>query len=495
MRRFLRWVPPAAVIAALAVGFAAPSEANWLTRLAREAGEAGGAAGMKAGRLGLGALDEAAGHVAKLPRVGQGTALAAHATPEGHWRFASREGEVFTAATPAEMARVRQALAPDAPPGGPLSLYLSADTVFARRNLLGELPDAELSVVVGKDAYKLRTPRAGGDLIAEFRPNVAVALTGLALFKEAVAKLARPLDKARIRVLALEPGGPKGLAASPRRDPKSRAALVDRIDPELLPQAFANLRGQTALITGRVEGGSIVVRPSRGAERSLGIADLVSAAERADVNLVVLKASAAHQPGGRNWLWQRIAVTGLDDALTRATFADFLSALGGGGELAVRAASGSQGRVVLTAIPEPGMTAPVTDTLGHWIGEISGHVVSQAIEIHARDDARQRELDSRIVPGIPSDIQFLYIGALAMGVIGFAVARGWWLRIWPPERRGEYAGRLGYWAARIVRGLVFVLVFLPLVGIPAVIWTGVLWIWSLLTVPVRAWSWLRGRSA
>lgn len=495
MFRLARWITLAVLCTVGTVGVVAPSNAHWLTRLAREAGEAGSSVGTKAGRLGLGALDDAASHVARLPRVGQGVALAAHATPEGHWRFVSREGDVFTAATPDEMARVRTVLAPDAAPGDPLSLYLSAETVFPRRTLLSELPDADLSIVVGKDAYKLRHAAGADGLAAEFRPNVTVALTDLAMFKEAVAKLGRPLQKTRIRVLAFEPGGPKTLPASPRRDPKTRAALVDQIDPDTLPEAFSSLKGQTALITGRVEGDSFIVRPSRGAERSLGIADLVSAAEKADVNLVLVKASAAHQPGGRNWFWQRISVTGLDDALTRATFADFLSALGGGGELAVSVTRGSQGRVSLTAIPEPGLTAPVTDTLGHWIGETTGHVVSQAIEIHARDDARERELDSRIVPGIPSDIQYLYIGALVMGLIGFSVARRWWIGLWPPEQRSEYAGRAGYWAARTVRGLMFVFIFLPLVGLPAAAWTGILKVWAIVTVPFRGWAWLRGRGA
>lgn len=495
MLRLARWSSLAALLVVLTVGYAAPSGAHWLTRLAREAGDAGSTAGMKAGRLGLGALNEAATLVAKLPRVGKGTALAAHATPEGHWRFVNREGDVFTAASADELARVRTALAPDAAQNEPLALYLSAETVFARRTMLGELPDADLHVVVGQEAYKLRAARAGGELTAEFRPNVTVVLTDLPMFQEAVAKLARPLSKAQVRVLALEPGGPQRLTTAPRRDPKTRAALVDQIDPALLPAALSDLKGQTALITGRVEGNTITVRPARGPEQSLDIAALVRAAEASDVNLVLLKSSAAHQPGGRNWLWQRIAVSGLDDALTRATFADFFSALGGGGELAVRAARGSEGRVVLTATPAPGMTAPVTDTLGHWIGEISGHVVMQAITVHARDNARERELDARIVPGIPSAVQYLYIGFLAMGVIGFAAARGWWARIWPPEQRGDYSGRVGYWAARLARGLAFVFVFLPLVGLPAVIWTGVLWIWSILSAPFRAWAWLRGRSA
>lgn len=407
----------------------------------------------------------------------------------------SRDGDVFTAATPAEMARVRATLAPDAAPGDPLALYLSTDTVFMRRELLKDLPNADLNLVVGRDSYRLRRPGAGGELTAEFRPNVTVSLTDATLFKEAMFRLGRPLNTASIRVLALEPGGHKRLTTAPRRDPKTRAALVDQIDPALLPEALSGLKGQTALISGRIEGGRIAFRPSRGSEQSLDIADLVRAAEASDVNLVLLRASAAHQPGGRNWFWQRIAVTGLDDALERATFADFLSALGGGGELAVQAAPGSLGRVVLSAVPTPGATAPITDTLGPWIGSITGHVAVRAAMVYARDASRERELDARIIPGIPAAIQYLYLGALALGFIGLAVARSWWVRLWPPEERADYAGRAGYWAARTVRGLAFLLIFLPLVSVPAVLWTGLVALWSLLTAPIRGWNRLRGRSA
>ena len=493
--RLVRWVAAAAMLAVLTVGSAPPSDAHWLTRIAREAGDAGGSAGVKAGRHGLGALDDAAAHVARLPRLDRGTALAAHVTPEGHWRFVSRDGDVFTAATPAEMARVRTTLAPDAAPSDPLALYLSADTVFKRRELLKDLPEADLNLVVGKDAYRLRPPGTSGSWVAEFRPNVTVDLADPKLFEEAVHRLGRPLNTASIRVLALEPGGPRQLTTAPRRDPKTRAALVDQIDPVLLPDALSGLKGQTALISGRIEGGTLTFRPSRGPEQSLDIQALVRAAEASDVNLVLLRASAAHQPGGRNWFWQRIAVTGLDDALTRATFADFLAALGGGGELAVQSAPGSLGRVVLSAVPTPGAAAPITDTLGPWIGNITGHVAVRSATVYARDSAPERELDARIIPRIPARIPYLYLGALALGVIGLAVARSWWVRLWPPEERGEYAGRTGYWAARAVRGLAFVVLFLPLVGLPAVLWTGLLSVWSLVTAPIRGWNRLRGRSA
>ena len=74
----------------------------------------------------------------------------------------------------------------------------------------------------------------------------------------------------------------------------------------------------------------LYVQPTSGPERSILMPDLFKAAEEADVNLVVLRAaSTPRQPGGRNWLWQKVEVKGLEQAMQHARFADFLNALGG----------------------------------------------------------------------------------------------------------------------------------------------------------------------
>lgn len=486
---------------ALVVAAALPtlSEAGWLSRVVREAAEGGGGVASKIGKTGVGALDNAAAHVAGLPKLSSGTALAAHVTPEGHWKFVNREGQVFTAATPEELARVGTALAPEAAPGGKVTLYLSEDTAFAQRASLKELPaDADLHVVVGRDAYRLR--RSADDLAAEFRPNVVVSLTDRMLFEETVYRLARPLNRSNIRALALETGGPARLSSVPRYDPATKTALVDQIDPSTLPQALSALKGQTALISGRIDGNMLAFRSSSGAEQTLDIGKLVQAAEAADVNLVLLKTGTTHQPGGRNWLWQTVAVSGLDDALKRANFADFLSALGGAGsELTVKAVPASHGRVTFTAVPAPTASTPLTDTIGgwigwdNWLGDITGNVVVKAADVYARDEERERELDARIVPGIPSALQFAYLGALVAGLIAWQVSFSWWRRLWPAEQRQDYAGRFGYIAARVARFLACVLIYLPLAGIPALLWLGVLQLWNVITWPFRAARWLWDR--
>jgi len=489
----------ATVLLAFAVAGASSSHANWLSRIVREAAESGGGTAVKAGKLGAGALDTAAAHVAALPKLAGGTSLAAHLTPEGHWKFANREGVVFTAGTPDELARFRSALAPEATTGDKLALYLSEETVFARPHSLADLPhDADLFVVAGDDAFRLR--RTGDGLAAEISPALVVPATDRELFGETVYRLSRPLNRSNIRALALEGGGPRQLSSAPRYDPATRAALVDQVDPSALPQALAGIRGQTALISGRIEGITLAYRASSGPERTLDVTTLVKAAEDADVNLVLLNTGSARQPGGRNWLWQKVAVAGLDDALKRATLADFLGALGGSGsELSIAATRSALGRITFSAVPAPSASAPLTDTLGswvgwdNWIGEFTGHMAVKAVEVFARDEAQERELEQRIFAGIPSSVQFFYLGSLVMGVLAWPVTSHWWSRIWPREQRREYAGRLGLWAARAVRLLAFLLLFLPLAGLPALLWFGTLNVWYVLTAPLRFLGWIRDR--
>lgn len=488
-----------ALAASALVPFAA--NANWLTKLAREAGEAGGSGAGKVGKLGLGTLDNAATHIRTLPDTARRVVLAAEATAEGHWRFVNRAGEVFTAGTPDEMGRIVQALAPDKAGDSRLALYLSEEAAFGPRAHLDALPrSAELHLVVDRQSYRLSRWRGddGDKLHAVVRPNLLAELGVRSHFEEALWQLSRPLNRADIRVVALEPGGAHTLAGVPRRDSATGRAIVDTLDPDTLGNALGSVRGQTVLVTGRIEGSLLHFKPTNGPERTLVVSDLTAAAEAADVNLVILQSVSPRQPGGRNWLWQRIEVDGLDDALQRATFADFLNALGATrGRLAVTTQPDGPNRVVVQALPAGPPPEPVTGKVGEWTAEIvsqvTGNVVTNAIEAHTRSKERQQELDSRIVPGIPSLAQFAYLGALLAGVLGLPVALGWWRRLWPPERREEYAGRVGYHAARLARGLLMVLVFLPIVGLPALAVSLLGQLWAILTAPFRFAGWLLAR--
>lgn len=498
--------------AALATGHVRTAEANWLTRLAREAGEAGGDAARRGGRGldGMGGLSLR--HLKLLPEDGSSVALAAHVTPEGHWKFANKSGEMFTAANADEMARVARTLAPDHAGDGPLKLYLSEDAVFKRPQAIKELPaGAELHLQTYKRSYKLQTdPQRGQGVgyLAEVKPNLSVRLSDQKLFDETVWLLERRLSKSSIRVVSLQPDGAKALSSAPRIDPDTKSALIDSIDPSKLSSTLHAVRGQTVVVTGRVDGEHLYFRPSSGGEKSLPIGDLKAAARDADVNLVVLQASDPLQPGGRNWFWQKVEVKGLDEAVKRADFADFLDALGAQrAPLVVDARPSLEGRIGLDIGPRqaggstPG-SVPLTDSIPNsltfWteqvFQQIVGKVATSEIKVDLVDKDRQKELDRRFIPGIPFIYQIAYLASLVLGIAGLSYARAMWSWLWPAEFAGEYAGRIGYWAARVIRGLLFVFVFLPLVGYPVGLWAILKGLYDqvvfIILLPFRLFGWL-----
>ena len=483
----------AAAVCLLPLNFA---HAGWLTSLAREAGQAGKAASHI--HPNLGSIGRAVEHIHGIPGAPKG-ALAAHATPEGHWQFANRDGQVFTAGTPEEFKHIMPALAPGAAGGAAgetkLSLFLSEDSLFENSKYLEQLPkDAELHIVTESGAYPIVRK---GDVKApkyqaSISPNISLDLADHALFGETLSYLARPLNKSNIRTIALEPGSSKALSSAPHIDPATKAALVDQIDPAQLSTSLRALRGQTALVAGRVENGKLFFQPSKGGELSHELAELRAAAGDNDVNLIILHTDAARQPGGRNWLWQKVSVGGLDDALSKTTFGDFLEALGAkrGGFKLTPEREGS-GRIHISAAPTPeaqSIAGHASGTAGELLSHVTGEAVSKAIEISARDHSSQSEIDGQFIPGIPTYVQIPYLIGLVVGLIAHATTGSWFERLWPRAPLTETQGKLGYLLKWLPRTLVFVLIFLPIAGFPALAWQTLVQLWVTVTAPFR---WLR----
>ena len=472
----------------VALGAVAPDASSGiLSKLLREAGEAGG----KAAKHGAGSLDNAASALKKLPDGEGSTALGVHATPEGHWVLVNKKGDQFTAGTPDELMRAPKTLLGNSAAGKPLSLYLTEDTVFAEAARIKDLPStAKLHMVSNKRTYPLvRAAEQSSGFVVRVRPSLNVALNNKALVQEVFYRMARPLNRANIRVLALEPGGPKRLSSVPGYDPKTKQRLTERVDPADLGRALTKLKGQTVVVTGEVKGNALHFQPASGASGKIPLSELSNSAASADVNLIVLRSTSPTQPGTRNWLWQKVEIDGLETALNRSTYADFLESVSANsGDLLIKAEKGTQGRIVITANPTGGSSG-VTGQIGGWIDTISeqvtGSIATNGILTYARNKDQEREYAWRLLPGVPSGLQITYVLGLIAGLMGFGVARGWWRKLWPQEVRAEYASNFGYQAARCARGLAFILLFLPLFGVPAVIWSFLRPLLIIVAAPFR----------
>jgi hypothetical protein len=429
-------------------------------------------------------LENAVGFIGKLAVGDDQAVVAAHCDEAGHWSFVSRTGERFTAANPAEVQNAWRNLVPQiGEKSERLTILLTPDTVMQRGERLKDLPQrAALRMPSGDSAYELESATSTKPAHLRLRPRMYLDVPTQTQFSEVMWHLRRPINKARIRMLSMQSGGPGKLTAEPRQDPVSKKPLVDMVDPVQLPGAFSAIRGQTALILGRQgparlsgwtstkETDPIYVQAGDGKDMALDLPALRRSAAANAVTLVVLLTTSAAQPGGRNWLWQRVEVKGLETAVARPTFADFLEAMAWQTGLGMRVETAPDGERARTDLfirhdaALAGSTLPsrVVGAMIDLAAEAVGKLSIVGVKVTLPESRRQREMDRRFVMWLPSTFQWAYTLALVLGMLGAATSWRWWRSIWPEEKPAEYASRPAYWAARGVRAIVYALIFLPL---------------------------------
>jgi hypothetical protein len=320
-------------------------------------------------------------------------------------------------------------------------------------------------------------------LLAEVRTHLLFEVTEPQALREILWQLDRKLEPASVRLLSLEPGGSRTLPAIAKRDATGRNLLPDAVDPFGLAKALPALKGQKVLIVGRLDKDLLWFQPRSGPEQSVLLQDVRDAAIASDIALVVLDSRLPRQPGERTWTYLKVNVPGLDEAMKGATIGDFYNAIAAAqGKLVLRVREQTADRVRIEALPFKatwgGFGAAASETRGSQelsvggilrdlVSGMTGSVATTSVHMDLRSKIRQSELDRRWLPGLPSTLQMTYGLLLALGLAAWPTAARWWGRIWPAEDRDEYGAGAGYWAARAIRGLIFVLMFVPLVAVVA----------------------------
>ncbi len=417
------------------------------------------------------------------PAAKDQTDLAAHLETSGHWSFASRAGERFTASGGAELVRAIDTLAPRAKiEGHRLVVHLSQATLHAPTVDLVALPKATaLRALVGGESVPVTLPvklpasvpaseRASARPLLMVTQSIALIADTDRAFLSAYAHLTRRVPAFSMRVLGLEPGAPRVLSSSPRVDLSSKQTLVDLVDPSAVAEALSGAPRQTVLIKGRLDGDALLTRGTTGGDMRSMLKDIEAAAAANDITLFVLE-STAPQPGGRNWLWQpvfdKVPPTGASLRIV-----DLIATVSDGTPLVI-AAEVRAGRVHLTA--QPAKTDSGRSQAEVWLRRVGdaakdlfGAAPPRSLIVSLPSVDRQDELSRRLIGWLPSVVPLGYGGLLAFGLLGWSTSRRWFARLWPPETAGEYANGLGHAAARAIRACVFVIVFIPAVAIVAV---------------------------
>ncbi|MEL6372763.1 MAG: hypothetical protein AAFR04_02210 [Pseudomonadota bacterium] len=438
------------------------------------------AVGPHQGHLGDGTFADARAALQRLPTVRRRQALAVTYTDVGHWRFANAAGERFTAANTAELERVAPTLLAGR---APRTVLIAAQALFKRKaplNVLQRLGDrASLHLVDGALSLPLTPlPQQGkGASAPRFSvvasPHVSILPTSHAALREALWRLSQPLRSSHVRLIALDRTGGVRLPARPRQSTPTGLPAPERLKPAKLIEAFASLSGQTVMVSGVVTDGRLRFEDENTVTSTLSLAEMFAAAARHDVNLIIMQADTTAQPGAKTWLYQTVALKGFGEAIGQPRLGAVLDAFAraaGGMNLVV----GAPQRGRLTAQLSRDGAAPrdaldqIGGTLSDYyeavVGRLTGDVTTRGAWLSFPNRERQLELDRRVIPGIPSWLQALYVALLALGLLAWRTAQRWWRAVWAPERAGAYPGFIGYVAARLFRLLAFIMLFVPLVA-------------------------------
>lgn len=378
-------------------------------------------------------------------------------TEAGHVVLGNGAGERFTASNKAEVRRGFAALGRSVGQTGSAGhVFVTARAAFDQWKVLRDIPAAKMEMV-DKQRFGLTLRPDGTPLISTAAgPAEVDAATTLRALQW---HLLRPLGA--VRVLALEPGGPQSLTRSINRDVQSGDPLIDAIDPQALAAALPTLRGQIAVITGKVVGGKLTARGSSGTEASIEVATLRAAAANAGVAVILRHGTSGAQPHTPRYRLLRRDPSGPPQYLGEFVRATLPSA---------RFAARTLGDGSLDVTGEP-TKADLLDA-GRWMQAVAdmlkpiyGETAVERLAMWLPAPDVQRELDRRVIKAVPSWLQYGYVGLLLLGLLGLPVARRWFARLWPDERRDDYAGSAGFHAARAARAVVFAVVFMPLAAI------------------------------
>jgi hypothetical protein len=227
----------------------------------------------------------------------------------------------------------------------------------------------------------------------------------------------------------------------------------------------SQFRQQTLVVPGIREGETFYVAGSE--SQAVDMTQIQSLAQEYDTTLVILHADGDNAV---RKLGQTLQAALLENTLydDTAAFIQRLNPDAGPMTLEISPSGGSQ--IVISArlksaapadaaAPEQPPQAPLLTGL-----KLSADLAGKLAAIYRPDQERSKELDRRIVPWLPSWLQYYLIGSVFLGVMAWSFSRSLWARLWKRKTREHFNHTASYILFRVAHEAVFLLVFLPLFG-------------------------------
>ena len=296
--------------------------------------------------------------------------------------------------------------------------------------------------------------------------RAGVAVTDYAGLQKAIWHFNSPWANGPIRVLGL------------KDRPTHSLALSKGVKASTLRDLPHQLRGQTVALSGPIKNGNITVA---GEKFSLG--QLRNQAEKYDLSLIILESRGQLSS---MQLSRRIALMATDS--TSQNTGQFLnSILDNRSDVVYSISPAGKYQVLISQ-----RTAPtVLDSAEAAVSGtgIAVHVAIRAAIIFRPNESRQRELDLRLFPWLPSLVGIYLVISIIVGLLGYRYCNRFLNKLWAPTVREEHKHAVLYYLLNLFRQALLVLLIIPLLGLPlalyrllALLVRAVIWVFNLLAI-------------
>ena len=237
--------------------------------------------------------------------------------------------------------------------------------------------------------------------------------------------------------------------------------VVESMKVEDLMSLMRSAKNQTLVISGRIIDGKLF---------SVSMKELQAIAADNDIKLVVLdsdrpglvlkKVSRSMRRAAEN---QQMQFDTMGDFFNRLAVSDSRNKL----ELQTSSSGENQMAIqwkVAKSVSEDRLVD--ADVLVH----MPVHLLLHSALVTMPDRARSHELDNRIIPNIPSMIQFYVLISVVLGFTALGTSWKLWRKIWLLKTRREYSNIMVLILLWPLHRLLFLLLFLPLLGMFSFIW-------------------------
>lgn len=397
----------------------------------------------------------------------------------GDWQVKQPDGQIIVLTESTNLSYLQNP---------PKVLVVNAFELPADLNAFYNLPSALPVLIRSKTdlVFHLKKPATPGAPWKLTLNSVVLTVKDVTQLKSALWHMQRQVINRKAHLISLASDLHQGLKKGTDLNGHSR----ESVGLAVLPEAFSKLKRETIVLVAQTEKGLIRAIEDTGQSAELRISELTKAAEQYDINLIFID-SADTQRSLEEISGKLPASDSADPNSTINFYNQLIDPNQGTLNLSIHASGRSQSLVhstyKSTTAPSPKQSDHSADI--HQLQQeealkFTTGLTIRGITYYHPDEARSEELENRIIPGIPSFVQYYAILSFILGCIALTTSWRFWNAIWKPARPVSISGWLLYALIWPLHKAAFLVLYLPFAGSFSFTWVTVSTLWAVFYVLV-----------